>query len=281
MKKIMLAMATYNRKEVLERTIVSLTQVKNIEDVDIFIFDDCSTEYTKEDLKKMIPFAKQIVVRENNLRADRNMYQIHQDYINSNYDILLQVDSDVIFHKNFIEIIKSILSTQTKYPVFSLYNSSNHPFVENRNPLEINKIIFKEKHSIGGICVLFTDKNILKNILENIPKERKSFAYDWYWSHKLQEKGTPVMVSEQSFLQHIGVEGQNNKEIKGIDIGLYFTPTNTNDLEFLLQHYEIVISNFAKQNDKYVFFSRNNFFIKCVITIYRFIKSLKRKIFNK
>ena len=281
MKKIMLAMATYNRKEVLERTIVSLTQVKNIEDVDIFIFDDCSTEYTKEDLKKMIPFAKQIVVRENNLRADRNMYQIHQDYINSNYDILLQVDSDVIFHKNFIEIIKSILSTQTKYPVFSLYNSSNHPFVENRNPLEINKIIFKEKHSIGGICVLFTDKNILKNILDNIPKERKSFAYDWYWSHKLQEKGTPVMVSEQSFLQHIGVEGQNNKEIKGIDIGLYFTPTNTNDLEFLLHHYEIVISNFAKQNDKYVFFSRNNFFIKCVITIYRFIKSLKRKIFNK
>ena len=281
MKKIMLAMATYNRKEVLERTIVSLTQVKNIEDVDIFIFDDCSTEYTKEDLKKMIPFAKQIVVRENNLRADRNMYQIHQDYINSNYDILLQVDSDVIFHKNFIEIIKSILSTQTKYPVFSLYNSSNHPFVENRNPLEINKIIFKEKHSIGGICVLFTDKNILKNILDNIPKERKSFAYDWYWSHKLQEKGTPVMVSEQSFLQHIGVEGQNNKEIKGIDIGLYFTPTNTNDLEFLLHHYEIVISNFAKQNDKYVFFSRNNFFRKCVITIYRFIKSFKRKIFNK
>lgn len=281
MKKIMLAMATYNRKEVLEKTIVSLTQVKNIEDVDIFIFDDCSTEYTKEDLKKMIPFAKQIVVRENNLRADRNMYQIHQDYINSNYDILLQVDSDVIFHKNFIEIIKSILSTQTKYPVFSLYNSSNHPFVENRNPLEINKIIFKEKHSIGGICVLFTDKNILKNILDNIPKERKSFAYDWYWSHKLQEKGTPVMVSEQSFLQHIGVEGQNNKEIKGIDIGLYFTPTNTNDLEFLLHHYEIVISNFAKQNDKYVFFSRNNFFIKCVITIYRFIKSLKRKIFDK
>ena len=281
MKKIMLAMATYNRKEVLERTIVSLTQVKNIEDVDIFIFDDCSTEYTKEDLKKMIPFAKQIVVRENNLRADRNMYQIHQDYINSNYDILLQVDSDVIFHKNFIEIIKSILSTQTKYPVFSLYNSSNHPFVENRNTLEINKIIFKEKHSIGGICVLFTDKNILKNILDNIPKERKSFAYDWYWSHKLQEKGTPVMVSEQSFLQHIGVEGQNNKEIKGIDIGLYFTPTNTNDLEFLLHHYEIVISNFAKQNDKYVFFSRNNFFIKCVITIYRFIKSFKRKIFNK
>ena len=281
MKKIMLAMATYNRKEVLERTIVSLTQVKNIEDVDIFIFDDCSTEYTKEDLKKMIPFAKQIVVRENNLRADRNMYQIHQDYINSNYDILLQVDSDVIFHKNFIEIIKSILSTQTKYPVFSLYNSSNHPFVENRNPLEINKIIFKEKHSIGGICVLFTDKNILKNILDNIPKERKSFAYDWYWSHKLQEKGTPVMVSEQSFLQHIGVEGQNNKEIKGIDIGLYLTPTNTNDLEFLFHHYEIVISNFAKQNDKYVFFSRNNFFIKCVITIYRFIKSFKRKIFNK
>ena len=281
MKKIMLAMATYNRKEVLEKTIVSLTQVKNIEDVDIFIFDDCSTEYTKEDLKKMIPFAKQIVVRENNLRADRNMYQIHQDYINSNYDILLQVDSDVIFHKNFIEIIKSILSTQTKYPVFSLYNSSNHPFVENRNPLEINKIIFKEKHSIGGICVLFTDKNILKNILDNIPKERKSFAYDWYWSHKLQEKGTPVMVSEQSFLQHIGVEGQNNKEIKGIDIGLNFTPTNINDLEFLLHHYEIVISNFAKQNDKYVFFSRNNFFIKCVITIYRFIKSLKRKIFDK
>ena len=122
---------------------------------------------------------------------------------------------------------------------------------------------------------------LLKNILENIPKERKSFAYDWYWSHKLQEEGTPVMVSEQSLLQHIGVEGQNNKEIKGIDIGLNFTPTNTDDLEFLLHHYEIVISNFAKQNDKYVFFSRNNFFIKHVIIFYRFIKSLKRKIFDK
>ena len=259
----MLAMATYNRKEVLERTIVSLTQVKNIEDVDIFIFDDCSTEYTKEDLKKMIPFAKQIVVRENNLRADRNMYQIHQDYINSDYDILLQVDSDVIFHKDFLAIVESILSTQTNYSVFSLYNSNNHLFV------------------IGGICVLFADKNVLKNILETIPKDRKSFAYDWYWSHKLQEEGTPVMVSKQSFLQHIGVEGQNNKEIKGIDIGLNFTPTNADDLEFLLQHYETVISNFAKQNDKYIFFSRNNFFIKHIITIYRFIKSLKRKILYK
>ena len=128
---------------------------------------------------------------------------------------------------------------------------------------------------------MFADKNVLKNILETIPKDRKSFAYDWYWSHKLQEEGTPVMVSKQSFLQHIGVEGQNNKEIKGIDIGLNFTPTNADDLEFLLQHYETVISNFAKQNDKYIFFSRNNFFIKHIITIYRFIKSLKRKILYK
>ena len=46
MKKIMLAMATYNRKEVLERTIVSLAQVKNIEDVTKAVVD--SAAYLKK-----------------------------------------------------------------------------------------------------------------------------------------------------------------------------------------------------------------------------------------
>lgn len=252
--KIMLAMATYNRLEQLKQCILSLSQIDLLDEIDVFIFDDKSTEYDEGILKEIVPFAKKIIVRENNLKADRNMYQIHCDFLSEDYDYLFQIDSDMLFSNKIISIVKKVISNSGN-AVYSFYNSSNHD-IYSEEYVQIEDVIFCHKKSIGGACVVFPRK-ILENVISNFKAINDDFScYDYRWSEILMSQNIPILVSKESYVQHIGgLNGQNNNGISGLDIGINFIPTNTKDLEFILNYYENIIINYNQHN-------RDNIFIK-------------------
>lgn len=252
--KIILAMTTYNRKNILEKTISSLLKIKNIEKFDIRIYDDKSSEFDKEYLKRLIPIAKKIEIREANYKADKNMYYIHREFYESDADYLFQVDSDMLFHKDLYSIIEKVIKSQ-KEGLFTFYNSCYHEVLPKSRKV-IDNIEFIEKKDIGGACVLFS-KKIIKEIIENVKIKNEDYTeYDYRWSHYLYNKKIPIYSTKESFLQHIGLIGQNNDGIKIVDIGLGFNPTNEKDKEFLLKHYEKITLNLLEKQKKYIYVDR-------------------------
>ena len=235
--RITLAIPTYNRKEIVEITSLSF---KELSDINIRIYDDRSSEYDLSFLKKVFPTAKEIILRNQNLKADKNMYTIYTDFLNTNDDILIQLDSDMLIGKDFFlmvsEISKNILK---KEAVYSLYNSNSHEFIEENVFKIINKEIFKLKEHTGGACVIFSKKT-LEKIIKNIKIKNNDFSnYDYKWSKYLRENNIPIYVSQKSYVQHIGVGGQNNTSIKNIDIGYDFVGTlNITQVNYLLKYYE-------------------------------------------
>lgn len=235
--RITLAIPTYNRKEIVEITSLCF---KELSDINIRIYDDRSSEYDLSFLKKVFPTAKEIILRNQNLKADKNMYTIYTDFLNTNDDILIQLDSDMLIGKDFFlmvsEISKNILKEEA---VYSLYNSNSHEFIEENVFKIINKEIFKLKEHIGGACVIFSKKT-LEKIIKNIKIKNNDFSnYDYKWSKYLRENNIPIYVSQKSYVQHIGVGGQNNTSIKNIDIGYDFVGTlDITQVNYLLKYYE-------------------------------------------
>lgn len=281
--KIALSISTYNRKQDVINMINSLKKIKIPKNVNIRIYDDKSTEYDKEFLNQLLPEAE-IVIRETNLKADRNMRQIHIDFLETKDDILIQVDSDVIFNEKFFEIINKLLEEEKiNQNVFSLYNSINHK--EINTEIKIGGVDFVEKKSIGGLCVIFFDKKLVQAIVENISD---GDCYDWRWSDFILNANKKIYVSKISYIQHMGgINGQNNKCDLNIDFGKGFEASNLEDLKLLEKYEKFVLEKIlVNKNEIPIKIIFNNLFsIKNIINllkriIRKFLLNLLSKIKN-
>ncbi|HDR1294580.1 TPA: glycosyltransferase, partial [Pasteurella multocida] len=216
MLKVTLAIATYNRITYIEKMINSLKSSVDISKINIRIYDDHSEILTKQDLEKLFPYAKEIIVRDKNLGADRNSRKIYDDFLQTNDDILINADSDLIYRPGWLEIIETLLP-QTD-GVLSLYNSNKHQFIEQITPS------YGAKKTLGSAGTVLT-REIVKKIVDNIPID--SDMFDWQWSTLLTNKNIKLICIKESYIQHIGILGQNNKGfINDFDYGLNFIPEN-------------------------------------------------------
>lgn len=268
--RITLAIATYNRKNIVEMFSENLKGLM-IENIQVRIYDDKSNEYDLNELKMMFPYASEIVRRNENLKADKNMYMIYKDFLEKEDDYLIQLDSDMLIGKNFFEMVYKIIETLEKNEqVFSLYNSSSHEYITEENFLEINQERFFRKEHIGAACVIFSRKTVF-DIIKNIPIQNNDFSnFDWRWSKYLKDNNIPIYVSEKSYVQHIGIGGQNNNRIKNLDLGRNFIGIdNIVSGNFLIKYYEHLLN----EQDKYI---KNMSFIE-----YLKIKYKKNKIIYK
>lgn len=274
--KISIAIATFNRKEVIEVTSKLFLKIKNI---NLRIYDDKSSEYDEKFLKSIYPYATNIICREKNLKADRNMYEIYKDFLKTDDEILVQLDSDMIIGKDFFNIVfdiaSEILNTEA---VYSLYNSNMHQFLENSEIKIISNETFRNKKHIGGACAIFTKKTI-KKIIENIEIIEDDFSsYDWRWSKYLNENNIPIYVSENSYVQHIGFGGQNNLKIECLDIGYNFTGINDIDIgNYILKYYFSILKKERDFINKITFIE----FLKIKIKNNKIIKQIYKKIKQK
>lgn len=239
---VTIAIATYNRQNILNFFVQALDE--KLYKFNIRIYDDKSTEYDIEYLKQKFYFSKEIKIRETNYKADKNMYFIYKDFLKTKDDILVQLDSDMIvskeFYKKLLEIFQEI--SKDDIGVYSLYNSNCHPFKEKGRRKRINGEDFYEKSDIGGACVIFPRKIVEKIIKEIIIKNEDYSCFDWKWSAYLKENNIPIYVSKKSYIQHVGLGGQNNKEISELDFGKNFEGTLSTEIQkFLLKYYEEIL----------------------------------------
>lgn len=250
---ITIAVATYNRRNILEKMVKSLYLTDIGSNTSIRIYDDASTEFDKEFLEKAFYNSKAIIRNPVNLGPNKNMYRIFADFIDCDDDILILADSDLIFNREWLAVVERVIDHTDG--VMSLYNSALHP--EILGTYQINNIKMLSKKAIGGAGTVFK-KDIVKTLVSDLPP--RDNPYDLHWSEFFVKSGIRLLVTERSYVQHIGIHGFHCGSYLGGDLsgsicdyGINFIAGNEynekiqNDFfNELLHFYTKEIENFKK-----------------------------------
>ncbi len=145
--KVTIGVPTFNRKELLEIMAKSLYDSDLAGVCNIRIYDDCSTAYDKDYLRKLFPTAVSIKVNLSNIKADKNIYQMYTDFLESGDDYFFNADSDIIFNSEWLN--KGIEMVNRTEGILSLFNANSHKSYS----MIGNEFYLKE--SIGSAGTLF------------------------------------------------------------------------------------------------------------------------------
>lgn len=227
---------------------LSLKHSIELDQCAIRVYDDCSCEFHEDELKKEFPFISEFIKRPYNLGSDLNIQKMYQDFLETGDDVLVNCDSDMIFHEGWINKVRELLPYTDG--VLSFYNSSQHPPAEY---LTINNERMVRKDTIGSAGTVFT-RNIVQQIVNNV---RASHKYDWDWSKYLSTTGVRLLVTENTYIQHIGIVGQNCDAAQIIDYGLNFFPSNEDTLRLNTAFFEQAVLaslDAVEQKNRYYYF---------------------------
>lgn len=248
MLKITIGVTVYNRFDYVKKMCISLKHSVGLEQCSIRIYDDCSYEFGIEELKNEFPFISEFVRRPYNLGSDLNIQRMYRDFLETGDDVLVNCDSDMIFHEEWINKIRDLLPYTDG--VLSGYNSIQHLPVEY---LIINNEPMVRKDTIGSAGTVFT-RDVVQRIVNNV---KPSYKYDWDWSKYLATIGVRLLVTERTYIQHIGLVGQNCDAAQIIDYGLKFFPSNQDTLRLNIAFFEHAIQanlDAVEQKNKYYYF---------------------------
>ncbi len=246
--KITIGITTFNRLDYVKKMCLSLRHTIGLESCSIRIYDDCSHEFDLDEIVKEFPFVTECKRREHNLGSDFNIQQMYADFLETGDDVLVNCDSDMIFHSGWLVKVKELLPLTDG--VLSCYNSILHVPVDNFS-LNGEKIVRKE--TVGSAGTVFT-RTIVERIVSNV---RPSYKYDWDWCRYLATIGTRLLVTERSYIQHIGIVGQNCDAVHIVDYGLNFYPSDNDTLRLNVAFFEQVAlagQGVAEQKNRYYYF---------------------------
>lgn len=229
MLRLMIGVTTYNRPEHIESLARSLASHGDLAECFLRIHDDASTAFDVDSLRKTFPSAASVTRRAQNLGADENIRQMFVDFLESDEDVLIAVDSDLILHPDWADCIRRVLP-QTD-GVLSLYNSTMHSGVASNSIAGYDLV---EKQDLGSAGVAFS-REVMSDIIRNVPASRR---YDWDWSRYLRSRDVRLLCLKNSLCQHVGIEGTNASVYGCIDFGRGFRPGTEVNAEILFQYFD-------------------------------------------
>lgn len=203
---ITIGITTYNRLDVLKKMAKSLYKSDLLGQCNIRVYDDASSEYDVETLKDIFPDSVSITRNEKNVKADRNSYLMYQDFLQSEDELLVNADSDLLFSSNWL--YKGMKLFKKTNGVLSLYNS----IVIDGCSVDDDLL---EKKYVGSAGVMLSRKCLQKIIhrfsVDDIQGDVPFF--DWRWCKYLKDNGHNIFCVKKSLVQHIGFDGQNSSRM--------------------------------------------------------------------
>jgi hypothetical protein len=247
--KVMLGITTFNRESKVIDLCRSINAADNISKCKIIFFDDNSSDLDFRKIEAILIYKFDVIRNKKNLGADLNTYQMYKYFLNSDLDLLVNLDSDMIVNKNFYtKIIENIDYCEG---ILSLYNSNQHQSIQT---VTFNNTDFEIKKDIGAAGTVFS-KGVIRDIIDNV-KESESF--DWDWSKYLVSKGKKLFVTQKTYIQHLGFDGQNCKSLKKLDFGLNYEPDNIETQIIYLRNLEnFVLKLPSKMKEVETFYKRS------------------------
>ncbi len=196
---LMIAVPIFNRKKYLEITAHSLKECSDVNNVEISVFDDASTEFDLGYLKNVFNFGNtKIITRNPGFKsADKHTYQIMLDFLNTDNDVLMICDSDLLLRPDTIDYIYKNFDKTDGF--LSTYNSELH-----KNLYCDGEFVYKQDVGFAGICI---SRRLLSKFIDKQKSQPRSM--DFKLSKFLIDNNVRLLVPEHSLVQHIGFDGQN------------------------------------------------------------------------
>lgn len=267
---IAIGITSFNRKEYLQAMVDSLRRSRGIERCAIRVYDDCSSDYDKETLRELIPEATEIVRRDTNMGSDRNIRQMYIDFLKTTDDVFVAIDSDLLFNPTWIEFIEKYFPKTDG--IMSLYNSAMHATI---GKVQIEDVIFAEKEHVGSAAVVMS-RDVVQMIADNIPA---GDAYDWRWSKYLRKTEKRLLVSDISYIQHVGLHGYNCDGSCSVEFGLNFYPEDVKDRKIVIDFFqELLLAKDKQIASMYrsIEYNLGNLLLLPIKLPYQFIKKLSK-----
>jgi glycosyltransferase involved in cell wall biosynthesis len=236
---VTIGITTYNRLDTVKKMAASLYRSDLSVPHHIRVYDDCSTEYTIEDLKAIFPTAVSVTRNETNVRADRNIWRMYHNFISQTDDeYFFNADSDLLFHTQWL--IKALELIKNTDGILSIFNCpETHP------AKTVIDSAFCTKEHIGSAGTLFTRKR-MEEIIRAFPEETTGF--DWKWCAFFAEHAVPIYCTNKSLVQHTGYDGQNTKSFY-FDVGKYFEINSLDNGQVINDLLESYTSNIHKKRE--------------------------------
>lgn len=203
---VLIAVATRNRRKITELSLLNLVSVSF--NCDILVWDDHSSEYSVEWLKKLVPSVLQAPKR-CGIHALRGI-QLSHFLWNTNYERIYLTDTDVIHDPNW-QVVAEELLLRHKNPV-CLYNTMFHG-----QPMEARLTgpnPAYERMTCPGVSV-YLCREMVESVSNWIDQERPENSFrDWDFDlmNRLLENGYRFTHSMISYLEHYGAGGLHNSD---------------------------------------------------------------------
>lgn len=225
----------------------------------IRIYDDCSTEYGMDELRKLFPTAASIHRNAANVRADRNIYLMYKDFLSTSDNYFFNADSDIIFSEKWLPMAISLLPKTEG--VLSIFNASSHPV---RHTLD-NGLCVKE--TIGAAGTLITRERVA-DLLNVFSYEDSAVSFDWLCSQYFTSRGIKVYCTNNSLIQHIGYHGQNY--LSGFfDYGMNFTVEDAKTGQIINDIFGLFLIQNREYHIKIMKKTRKNIFLRIIKKLYK------------
>jgi glycosyltransferase involved in cell wall biosynthesis len=266
---VTVAITTFNRAQYIVKMKKSLQETVDLETAHVRVYDDCSSDFDETYLHTMFPDAETILRSKRNLGCDENLFQAMKNFLTTDDEIFVIADSDLIFHPEWLRFLKRCFPLTDG--VMSLYNSYLHPPIEQ---VKLDDVPFVRKSAIGAAGTVM-DRKTVSTILESL---RRSSHIDWKFSTILESEGIRLLVSQQSYVQHIGIHGKNNIGLKA-DFGLNFLPGSRTNEEIMTAYTEELLATIAQAPETLVPKTDLNYRVgKMLLSPVRFLKHPRRSL---
>jgi len=261
---------TYNRKNLLEIMASSLYESNISITHNIRIYDDCSTEYGVDELKRIFPTAATIKINKINLKSDKNIYQMYTDFLSTSDQLLFNADSDLIFSKNWLNTALKLFE-RTK-GILTVFNANSHKSYQTID----GELCLKR--TIGSAGTLFS-RDRVSELIKKINSMDIVKAFDWQFTEYFNSIGIPIYCVNNSLVQHIGYVGQNSKYY--FDFGRNYKIETVKQGQIINDIFEKFIDDIRNlENERDIL---NNSLLyhlrRCMILMLK--KILPKKIFNR
>lgn len=216
--KFAIMIPTHNRREYVKLMADSLRSSVGIRRVEIWVYDDASTDFGEEELRKWFTYAQKgirnthLLMLKKRVGAHRNSRRILEETLKrSDANVLIHLDSDMVLCSTWIMKLKGWLASSDG--IISLFRSGSK---DHREMSCDRKMCIKD--TIGSAGTVWC-RDLLIPVLEHLPSEPT--AFDYQYSTFLTENTFRLLVPKESAALHFGLYSSRSKRqlTKTDDIG--------------------------------------------------------------
>lgn len=221
----LVAIPVHERPALVRRCLATVADLQLPEGGRVVLFDDCTQSFSPAEMAVELGVVADHERQPFRIGADAMIYLIWSVFLFGTDEYLLILDSDMI--ANTRALTDGIALVQHYDGLLSLYNSIRHPVRR-----IAGELAYKDR--LGNAGTLWTRALVS---LVRAGLDAGNYLDDRY-SFFLRQKGISLAATTRSRVQHLGLEGKNNRYFGEIDHGAGFVPDSPSQWQGVLQTYD-------------------------------------------